>query len=107
MNRRFSRHMSTNFLSQIRKSISSPKSKRKLNFHSGGTSDRPSSPPSLPQHSHRVFGSSLSMLVREFPTKDGVPFIVCRMAEYLTEHGLDQEGLFRKNGNVRVMENMR
>ncbi|KAI6657420.1 Protein FAM13A [Oopsacas minuta] len=97
--------MSTNFLNQIRKSISSPKSKRKLSFQSSGTKDlldRSASPFGV-----RVFGSTLPEVAKEYPTKNGVPFIVCRIAEYLTEHGLDQEGLFRKNGNIRVMDNLR
>ena len=100
--------MSTNFLNQIRKSISSPKSKRKLSFSSTSSRDfldRPSSPPGGTQL--RMFGSTLQEVAREYPTKEGVPFIVCRIAEYLSEYGLDQEGLFRKNGNIRVMDNLR
>ena len=100
--------MSTNFLNQIRKSISSPKSKRKLSFSSPSSRDsleRPSSPSGGTLH--RMFGSTLQEVTREYPTRDGVPFIVCRIADYLSEYGLDQEGLFRKNGNIRVMDNLR
>lgn len=97
--------MSTNFLTQIRKSISSPKSKRKLSFQSTGSRELLETSPS--SSVVRVFGSTLSEVVREFPTRNGVPFFVCRIAEYLSEHGLDQEGLFRKNGNIRVMDALR
>ncbi|XP_043530311.1 protein FAM13A-like isoform X2 [Chiloscyllium plagiosum] len=55
----------------------------------------------------KVFGVSLRDLQQRGQTIDGVPLVVQHMVEYLQEHGLEQEGLFRVNGNVRVVERLR
>ncbi|XP_057582754.1 protein FAM13A isoform X2 [Hippopotamus amphibius kiboko] len=55
----------------------------------------------------RVFGVSLQDLHRQGLTENGVPAIVGSIVEYLTMHGLNQEGLFRVNGNVKVVEQLR
>ncbi|XP_067901934.1 protein FAM13A isoform X2 [Heterodontus francisci] len=55
----------------------------------------------------KVFGVSLYDLQQRGQTVNGVPFVVQHMIEYLQEYGLEQEGLFRVNGNVRVVEQLR
>uniref|UniRef100_A0A8C2P3R0 Rho-GAP domain-containing protein n=1 Tax=Capra hircus TaxID=9925 RepID=A0A8C2P3R0_CAPHI len=55
----------------------------------------------------KLFGVSLQDLHRQGLTKNGVPAIVGSIVEYLTAHGLTQEGLFRVNGNVKVVEQLR
>ncbi|XP_072563297.1 protein FAM13A isoform X2 [Paramormyrops kingsleyae] len=37
----------------------------------------------------------------------GVPLVLSSMVEFLREHALEQEGLFRVNGNVRMVERLR
>ncbi|XP_072318709.1 protein FAM13A [Eucyclogobius newberryi] len=56
---------------------------------------------------NRVFGKSLSELQEQGLLKDGLPLVVRRMVEHLRCHGLQQEGLFRVNGNVRAVENLK
>ncbi|XP_033827822.2 protein FAM13A isoform X3 [Periophthalmus magnuspinnatus] len=51
-----------------------------------------------------VFGKSLTELQEQGLLKDGLPLVVRRMVEHLRSHGLKQEGLFRLNGNVRVVQ---
>ncbi|XP_065400641.1 protein FAM13A isoform X5 [Macaca fascicularis] len=55
----------------------------------------------------KLFGVSLQELQRQGLTKNGIPAIVWNIVEYLTQHGLTQEGLFRVNGNVKVVEQLR
>ncbi|KAI1887408.1 hypothetical protein AGOR_G00189990 [Albula goreensis] len=55
----------------------------------------------------KVFGVSLLQLGEAGLLKDGVPLAVSCMVEFLREHGLEQEGLFRVNGNVRAVESLR
>ncbi|XP_059778388.1 protein FAM13A isoform X1 [Balaenoptera ricei] len=55
----------------------------------------------------KLFGVSLQDLHQQGLTENGVPAIVGSIVEYLTMHGLAQEGLFRVNGNVRVVEQLR
>uniref|UniRef100_H0WMJ0 Family with sequence similarity 13 member A n=1 Tax=Otolemur garnettii TaxID=30611 RepID=H0WMJ0_OTOGA len=55
----------------------------------------------------KLFGVSLQELERQGLTENGVPAIVWDLVEYLTQHGLTQEGLFRVNGNMRVVEQLR
>ncbi|XP_059971105.1 protein FAM13A isoform X2 [Mesoplodon densirostris] len=55
----------------------------------------------------KLFGVSLQDLHQQGLTENGVPAIVESIVEYLTLHGLTQEGLFRVNGNVRVVEQLR
>ncbi|XP_067850562.1 protein FAM13A isoform X2 [Heptranchias perlo] len=55
----------------------------------------------------KVFGVSLYDLQQRGQAKDGIPFVVQHMVEYLQEYGLEQEGLFRVNGNVKVVERLR
>ncbi|XP_021566149.1 protein FAM13A isoform X1 [Carlito syrichta] len=55
----------------------------------------------------KVFGVSLQELQQQGLTENGIPAVVWNIVEYLTQHGLTQEGLFRVNGNVRVVEQLR
>nr|XP_017529367.1 protein FAM13A isoform X3 [Manis javanica] len=55
----------------------------------------------------KLFGVSLQDLQEQGLTKNGIPIIVENIVEYLTKHGLTQEGLFRVNGNVKVVEQLR
>ncbi|XP_028599404.2 protein FAM13A isoform X1 [Podarcis muralis] len=55
----------------------------------------------------KVFGISLQELQQQGLCKNGVPAVVWEIVEYLTWHGLKQEGLFRVNGNLKTMERLR
>ncbi|XP_051939578.1 protein FAM13A isoform X1 [Hippocampus zosterae] len=64
-------------------------------------------PRSVTAKQNRLFGAPLPELVERGLTEDGVPLVVRKMVEHLREHALQQEGLFRVNGNVRAMEALR
>ncbi|XP_050971244.1 protein FAM13A isoform X1 [Labeo rohita] len=55
----------------------------------------------------KIFGVSLLELRNLGLVKDGVPVVVRCMVEYLEKHGLRLEGLFRVNGSVRTVDNLR
>uniref|UniRef100_A0A672KHW6 Family with sequence similarity 13 member A n=1 Tax=Sinocyclocheilus grahami TaxID=75366 RepID=A0A672KHW6_SINGR len=55
----------------------------------------------------KIFGVSLLELRGLGLVKDGVPVVVRSMVEYLEKHGLHLEGLFRVNGSVRTVDNLR
>ncbi|XP_026059381.1 protein FAM13A-like isoform X8 [Carassius auratus] len=55
----------------------------------------------------KIFGVSLLELRDLGLVEDGVPVVVRSMVEYLEKHGLRLEGLFRVNGSVRTVENLR
>ncbi|CAL8329965.1 unnamed protein product [Merluccius merluccius] len=57
----------------------------------------------------RQFGVPLSELcaLGLVAEEDGVPLVVRRMVEHLRQHALQQEGLFRVNGNVRAVETLK
>ncbi|XP_045647796.1 protein FAM13A isoform X2 [Ursus americanus] len=55
----------------------------------------------------KLFGVSLQDLQQQGLTENGVPAVVGTIVEYLVKHGLTQEGLFRVNGNVKVVEQLR
>ncbi|XP_045850227.1 protein FAM13A isoform X1 [Meles meles] len=55
----------------------------------------------------KLFGVSLQDLEQQGLTENGVPAIVGTIVEFLVKHGLTQEGLFRVNGNVKVVEQLR
>lgn len=53
----------------------------------------------------KTFGASLEELtLRE---RSDVPLIVQKICEYIKERGLGVEGLFRINGNVRLIQNLK
>ncbi|XP_065453563.1 protein FAM13A isoform X6 [Chrysemys picta bellii] len=55
----------------------------------------------------KVFGVSLQDLQQQGLTKNGLPAVVWNTVEYLTQHGLTQEGLFRVNGNMKMVDQLR
>ncbi|KAM7167547.1 protein FAM13A isoform 6-T7 [Macrochelys suwanniensis] len=55
----------------------------------------------------KVFGVSLQDLHQQGRTKNGLPAVVWNTGEYLTQHGLTQEGLFRVNGNMKMVDQLR
>lgn len=59
-----------------------------------------------PAH-QQVFGVSLLELRQRGLAEHGVPAVVWSLVEYLTQHGLTQEGLFRVNGNVKAVQRLR
>uniref|UniRef100_A0A8D2PUX6 Family with sequence similarity 13 member A n=1 Tax=Zosterops lateralis melanops TaxID=1220523 RepID=A0A8D2PUX6_ZOSLA len=57
--------------------------------------------------SPKVFGVSLLELQQQGLSKDGIPIVVWNIVEYLTKHGMTQEGLFRVNGSMKMVEQLR
>ncbi|XP_032878196.1 protein FAM13A isoform X2 [Amblyraja radiata] len=55
----------------------------------------------------KVFAVPLSDLQQRGQMDDGIPLAVRHMVEYLQQHGLEQEGIFRVNGNVKVVDRLR
>nr|KAF6499990.1 family with sequence similarity 13 member A [Molossus molossus] len=55
----------------------------------------------------KLFGVSLQDLQQQGLAENGVPAVVGKIVEYLTKNGLTQEGLFRVNGNMKVVERLR
>uniref|UniRef100_A0A671SES1 Rho-GAP domain-containing protein n=1 Tax=Sinocyclocheilus anshuiensis TaxID=1608454 RepID=A0A671SES1_9TELE len=55
----------------------------------------------------KIFGVSLLELRDLGLVKDGVPVVVRSMVEYLEKHSLRLEGLFRVNGSIRTVDNLR
>ncbi|XP_062992302.1 protein FAM13A isoform X1 [Elgaria multicarinata webbii] len=54
----------------------------------------------------KVFGVSLQEMQQRGLSKNGIPAVVWDIVEYLTWHGLKQEGLFRVNGNLKTVEQL-
>ncbi|KGL83184.1 Protein FAM13A, partial [Tinamus guttatus] len=55
----------------------------------------------------KVFGVSLLELQQQGLSKNGIPIVVWNIVEYLTQHGMSQEGLFRVNGSMKMVEQLR
>nr|XP_047908118.1 protein FAM13A isoform X7 [Anser cygnoides] len=55
----------------------------------------------------KVFGVSLLELQQQGLSKNGIPIVVRNIVEYLTQHGMTQEGLFRVNGSMKMVEQLR
>ncbi|KAM6072143.1 protein FAM13A isoform 6-T6 [Theristicus caerulescens] len=55
----------------------------------------------------KVFGVSLLELQQQGLSKNGIPVVVWNIVEYLTQHGMTQEGLFRVNGSMKMVEQLR
>ncbi|XP_015680617.1 protein FAM13A-like, partial [Protobothrops mucrosquamatus] len=55
----------------------------------------------------KLFGTSLQEMQQEGLSKCGIPTVVWDIVEYLSWHGLEQEGLFRVNGNLKTVEQLR
>ncbi|XP_046726389.1 protein FAM13A isoform X2 [Silurus meridionalis] len=54
-----------------------------------------------------VFGVSLMELSKSGSMKNGMPSVLRSMVEYLIQHGLQQEGLFRVSASVRAVESLK
>eukprot|EP00111_Clytia_hemisphaerica_P004629 TCONS_00013291-protein len=80
---------STSLSSKMKRMLSSPKVTR------GKAAPSP----------NRTFGVTLDFLNDRDKTE--VPLIVSRICDYLKMHGLKQEGLFRVNGNMKVVERLK
>ncbi|XP_056423612.1 protein FAM13A isoform X3 [Hyla sarda] len=61
----------------------------------------------IPMPCRRVFGVPLKDLHKRGLIVNGVPAVVCSLVEYLRSEGMAQEGLFRINGNVKIVEQLR
>ncbi|XP_063166466.1 protein FAM13A isoform X2 [Candoia aspera] len=57
--------------------------------------------------SQKFFGASLQEMQQEGLSNCGIPTVVWDIVEYLSWHGLSQEGLFRVNGNLKTVEQLR
>ncbi|CAH2301360.1 FAM13A isoform X2 [Pelobates cultripes] len=55
----------------------------------------------------RLFGVPLKDLMEEGLMENGVPNLVWNIVEYLRMEGMTHEGLFRVNGNFKVVEQLR
>lgn len=55
----------------------------------------------------RTFGVELATLLAGVPPGRTVPLVVETMVQFLEEHGLESEGLFRVSGSVRAVERLR
>ncbi|XP_069486846.1 protein FAM13A isoform X3 [Ambystoma mexicanum] len=55
----------------------------------------------------RMFGVPLLELQKQGRLMNGVPHVVWNIVEYLKKDGLTQEGIFRVNGSVKVVEQLR
>ncbi|XP_063773096.1 protein FAM13A-like isoform X1 [Pseudophryne corroboree] len=60
-----------------------------------------------PIPSGKVFGVPLAELEKDGLMMDGVPAVVWSMVEYLRSEGISYEGIFRVNGNVRLVNELR
>lgn len=80
---------STSLSSKMKKILSSPKVKR------GQSQTSP----------NKTFGVPLEFLHDR--DKTNVPIIVTRISEYLKNNGLQLEGLFRVNGNMKVVDRLK
>lgn len=95
----------------MRKLLSSPLSSRRKSATNPLTSSNGSSSGS-PQHSNssssnksnakcKIFGAPLS-------SHSGIPFVVTRLCSYIeNESGLQQEGLFRISGNLKLIDKLK
>ncbi|CAL1544563.1 unnamed protein product, partial [Lymnaea stagnalis] len=61
----------------------------------------------VPTSVPKIFGVSLAELMTRAPPNATVPQVVSRICEYIYKYGLDNVGLFRVSGSVRVVERMR
>ncbi|XP_012943103.1 protein FAM13B [Aplysia californica] len=92
------------------KNLISPRARRKkLDLVSGGGGDgvMSSTVSSSVLPTPKTFGVSLAQLMDRAPANATVPTVVSRICEYLYRYGLDNVGLFRVSGNVRIVERMR
>ncbi|XP_053357495.1 protein FAM13A isoform X2 [Clarias gariepinus] len=96
----FSKHNKTAVQIKIREDM-------KKMVHLPVLKNLPTSGTSGGKHGQRVFGVALTELSRLGLVKDGVPSVMRSMVEFLRQHGLQQEGLFRVSASVRAVESLK
>ncbi|XP_036390904.1 rho GTPase-activating protein 1 [Megalops cyprinoides] len=70
------------------------------------SAQRPMSPPPSPPLPHQQFGVSLSLLKERSSDKEGIPLVMRETVSFLTEQGLQTEGIFRRSANVTLVRNI-
>ncbi|KAG7473632.1 hypothetical protein MATL_G00098000 [Megalops atlanticus] len=70
------------------------------------SAQRPMSPPPSLPLPHQQFGVSLSLLKERSSDKEGVPLVMRETVSFLTEQGLQTEGIFRRSANVTLVKNI-
>ncbi|XP_028394082.1 protein FAM13A-like [Dendronephthya gigantea] len=81
-------------MAKMKKMIRSPMSKRK---HEGNTALNPP----------KTFGVALDELLQRNSENSEIPYVLERITEYIVCYGMKQEGIFRVNGNAKVMEKLK
>ncbi|XP_065910926.1 protein FAM13A-like isoform X2 [Dysidea avara] len=94
---------SNSHLSRMRNMLAHSPLGRRRHSSSGSITSSNESPLTSPVG--RVWGISLELLVKQ--TTKEVPFIVEKIIEHIEQCGLDQEGLYRVNGNARTIEKLK
>ncbi|XP_029922660.1 rho GTPase-activating protein 1 [Myripristis murdjan] len=64
----------------------------------------PMSPPRSPPLPNQVFGVPLTVLRQKSPDGDPVPVVMRDTISFLSERGLDIEGIFRRSANVTLVK---
>ncbi|XP_068165399.1 rho GTPase-activating protein 1 isoform X2 [Antennarius striatus] len=77
---------------------------RKLRASMKPTARPPMSPPSSPPLPNQVFGIPLSVLRQRSPDGDCVPMVMRDTISFLSEQGLEIEGIFRRSANVTLVK---
>ncbi|CAH1794835.1 unnamed protein product [Owenia fusiformis] len=75
-------------MDKMKKILSSPMAKKKSN-------------------GNKIFGVPLEELVRRAPEDCRVPVIVKTIVDFISQHGIGHEGIFRINGNARMVEKLK
>lgn len=81
-------------MAKMKKKISSPLPKRR------------STGSGAPAMTNKTFGVSIDELLKRSEGRE-IPPIITSIVEYLTKHGLNQEGIFRISGNHKVVESLK
>ncbi|KAM3850769.1 rho GTPase-activating protein 1 [Diretmus argenteus] len=68
------------------------------------TAQPPMSPPRSPPLPSQVFGVPLAQLRQRNPDDDPVPVVMKDTVGFLSEHGLEIEGIFRRSANVTLVK---
>uniref|UniRef100_T1JD08 Rho-GAP domain-containing protein n=1 Tax=Strigamia maritima TaxID=126957 RepID=T1JD08_STRMM len=60
-----------------------------------------------PGNTKKTFGVPLAELIHRQRNETNVPLVVRRLCQFIVHNGLSHEGIFRLNGNVKVIENLK
>ncbi|XP_024917920.1 rho GTPase-activating protein 1 [Cynoglossus semilaevis] len=66
----------------------------------------PMSPPRSPPLPDQVFGVPLTLLRQRSPGGEPVPVVMRDTIEFLSEHGLEIEGIFRRSANITLVKDV-